>query len=238
MTLSFQLAMSSSPLSVASSVPSTPSFRDGQEDLPELLQFGHQPASPPWESDAQKCLSELASLHRPLPTPPPSPPPPSRAPTSASPLPRPHSTPYRVALEALEEALMCTAAPPPSPPRPPKYVPKDPPTPSQPTVHGPYSAKTLQLIWDNHGGGVQYFVDEVLERRAMYRFAVQQPKKTHLQPWQEGMRISRSHFLNRTRSMQQWCLKCCVLPQNPPVSPSRPLNLFLAGHRPLQPVIR
>ena len=67
---------------------------------------------------------------------------------------------------------MCTAVPPPSPPRPPKYVPKDPPTPPKPTVHGPYSAKTLQLIRDNHGGGVQYFVDGVLNCRAMYRFAV------------------------------------------------------------------
>ena len=134
MTLSFQLAMSSSPLSVASSVPSSPSFRDGWGDLPELLWFGDQPASPPWDSDAEKCLSELASPQPPLPTPPPSPPPPSRAPTSPSPLPRPHSTPYQVALEALEEALMCTAVPPPSPPRPPKYVPKDPPTPSKPRV--------------------------------------------------------------------------------------------------------
>ena len=46
---------------------------------------------------------------------------------------------------------MSTAVPPPPPPpRPPKYLPKDPPpTPSKPTVHGPYSAKTLQLIRDN-----------------------------------------------------------------------------------------
>ena len=48
---------------------------------------------------------------------------------------------------------MCTAVPPPSPPRPPKYVPKDPPTPSKPTVHGPYSAKTLQLIRTTTGVG-------------------------------------------------------------------------------------
>ena len=180
MTLSFQLTMSSSPLSVASSFPSSPSFRVGWGDLPELLRFGDQPASPPWDSDAEKCLSELASPQPPLPTPPPSPPPPSRAPTSPSPLPRPHSTPYQVALEALEEALMCTAVPPPSPPRPPKYVPKDPPTPSKPTVHGPYSAKPLQLIRDDHGAGVQYFVDGVLNRRATYQFAVQQPKKNRL----------------------------------------------------------
>ena len=56
---------------------------------------------------------------------------------------------------------MCTAVPPPSPPQPPKYVLKDPPNPPKPTVHGPYSAKTLQLIRENHGSGVQYFVDGV-----------------------------------------------------------------------------
>ena len=114
---------------------------------------------------------------------------------------------------------MCTAVPPPSPPQPPKYVPKDPPTPPKPTVHGPYSAKTLQLIRENHGGGVQYFVDSVLNRRAMYRFAVQQPKKNPLRLWQEGMRISRSHFLSMTRSMQQWYLKSCVPPPKTPPYP-------------------
>ena len=150
MTLSFQLAMSYSPLSVASSVPSSPSFRDGWGDLPELVRFRDQPVSPPWDSDAEKCLGEQASPQPPLPTPPPSPPPPSRAPTSPSPLPRPHSTPYQVALEALEEALMCTAVPPPSPLRPPNYVPKDPPTPSKPTVHGPYTRGwgTVFCKWD------------------------------------------------------------------------------------------
>ena len=218
MTLSFQLAMSSTPLSVASSVPSSPSFRDGRGDLPELLRFGDQPASPPWDSDAEKCLSELASPQPPLPTPPPSPPPPSRAPTSPSPLPRPYSTPYQVALEALEEALMCTAVPPPSPPRPPKYAPKDPPTPPKPTVHGPYSAKTLQLIRDNHGGGVQYFFDGVLNCRAMYRFAVQQPKKNPLRVWQEGLRISRSHFLNRDEEHAAVVLEVlCATPKHPPI---------------------
>ena len=131
--LSFQLAMSSSPLSVASSVPSSPSFRDGCGDLPELLRFGDQPASPPWDSDVEKCLSEVASPLPPLPTPPSSPPPPSRAPTSPSPLPRPHSTPYQVAVEAVEEALMCTAVPPPSPP---------PPTPQVRTQGPPHPLQT------------------------------------------------------------------------------------------------
>ena len=46
---------------------------------------------------------------------------------------------------------MCSAAPPRSPPQPPKYVPKAPPIPPKSTVHGPYSAKTLQLIRENHG---------------------------------------------------------------------------------------
>ena len=56
MTPSFQLAMSSSPLNVASSFPSGPSFRDeecGWGDLPELLRFGDQPASPPRDSNAK-----------------------------------------------------------------------------------------------------------------------------------------------------------------------------------------
>ena len=113
---------------------------------------------------------------------------------------------------------MCTAVPTPSPPRPPKYVPKDPPTPSKPTVHGPYSAKTLQLIRDNHGGGLQYFVDGVLNRRAMYRFAVQQPKKNSLRVWQEGMRISRSHFLNRNEEHAAVVLEVlCATPKHPPI---------------------
>ena len=101
-------------------------------------------------------------------------------PTPVSPPRRPHinPSPYLVALEAVEEALMCTAVPPPSPPQPPKYVPKDPPAPPKPTVHGPYSAKTLQLIQENHGGGVQYFVDGVLKRRAMYRLLWSSPRKT------------------------------------------------------------
>ena len=113
---------------------------------------------------------------------------------------------------------MCTAVPPPSPPRPPKYVPKDPPTPPKPTVHGPYSAKTLQLIRDNHGGRVQYFVDGVLNCRAMYRFAVQQPKKNPLRVWQEGLRISRSHFLNRDEEHAAVVLEVlCATPKHPPI---------------------
>ena len=92
------------------------------------------------------------------------------------------------------------------------------PTPSKPTVHGPYSAKTLQLIRDNHGGGVQYFVDGVLNRRAMYRFAVQQPKKNPLRVWQEGMRISRSHFLNRDEEHAAVVLEVLrATPKHPPI---------------------
>ena len=70
-----QFVMCSSPLSVASSVPSSPSFPEcGSGDLPELLRFGDQPSSPPWDSDAEKCLSELASPQPPLPTQSPLPP--------------------------------------------------------------------------------------------------------------------------------------------------------------------
>ena len=228
--------MSSSPLSKASSVSSSPSFPEcGWGDLPELLRFGDQPPSPPWDSDAEKCLSELASPQPPLPTPPPSPPSPATSPTPVSPPPRPHvtSTPYLVALEAVEEALMCTAVPPPSPPQPPKYIPKDPPTPPKPTVHGPYSAKTLQLIWENHGGGVQYFVDGVLNRRAMYRFAVQQPKKNPLRLWQEGMRISHSHFISRDEEHAAVVLEIlCATPKPPRIPKPAPQRV---PRRPLPP---
>ena len=119
---------------------------------------------------------------------------------------------------------MCTAVPPLSPPRPPKYVPKDPPTPSKPTVHGPYSAKALHLIQDNHGGGVQYFVDGVLNRRAMYRFAVQQPKKNPLRVWQEGRLISRSHFLNRDGEHAAVVLEVlCATPKHPRIPKPPPV---------------
>ena len=226
--------MSSSPLSVASSVPSSPSFPEcGWGDLPELLRFGDQPPSPPWDSDAEKCLSELASPQPPLPTLPPSPPSPATSPTPVSPPPRPHvtSTPYLVALESVGEALTCTAVPPPSPPQPPKYVPKDPPTPPKPNVHGPYSAKTLQLIRENHGGGVQYFVDGVLNRRAIgLRFS--SPRKTPCGCGRRACELAVRISFRGTRSMQQWCLKSCPIPQNPPVSPSRPHNLCLVGHYP------
>ena len=131
----FSLPCCLAPLAT-SSVPSSRCFPEcSWGNLPELLRFGDHPPSPTWDSDAEKCLNELASPQPPLRTPPPSPPSFSRAPTTSptlvSPPPRPHvpSTPYHVALEALEEAVMCTAVPPPSPPQTLKYVPKDPPTP-------------------------------------------------------------------------------------------------------------
>ena len=118
---------------------------------------------------------------------------------------------------------MCTAVPPPSPPQPPKYIPKDPPTPPKPTVQGPYSAKTLQLIREYHGTGVQYFVDGVLNRRAIYRFAVQQPKKNPLRVWQEGMRISRSHFLSRDEEHAAVVLEIlCATPKPPRIPKPAP----------------
>ena len=128
---------------------------------------------------------------------------------------------------------MCTAVPPPSPPQPPKCVPKDPPTPPKPTVHGPYSAKTLQLIRENHGAGVQYFVDGVLNRRAMYRFAVQQPKKNPLRVWQEGTRISRSHFLSRDEEHAAVVLEIlCATPKPPRIPKPAPQPV---PRRPLPP---
>ena len=109
----------------------------GRGDLPVLMEFGDQPASP-WDSDAEKCLNELASPQPPRMTPPPSPPlsspsctPPVPLPEVVTSSPSPQApqiplTVYEVALAALQEALTSTAVPPPSPPRPPKYVPKDP----------------------------------------------------------------------------------------------------------------
>ena len=128
---------------------------------------------------------------------------------------------------------MCTAVPPPSPPQLPKYVPKDPPTPPKPTVHGPYSAKTLQLIRENHGGGVQYFVDSVLNRRAMYRFAVQQPKKNPLRVWQEGMQISRSHFLSRDEEHAAVVLEIlCATPKPLPYPQASPATCAASAAAP------
>ena len=72
-------------------------------------------------------------------------------------------------------------------------------------------------------GWVQYFVDGVLNRRAMYRFAVQQPKKNPLRVWQEGMRISRSHFLNRDEEHAAVVLEVlCATPKPPPYPQAAP----------------
>ena len=101
-----------------------------------------------------------------------------------------------------------------TPPRnPPSTYPRTRPPPQNPLYTG---AKTVQLIRENHGGGVQYFVDGVLNRRAMYRFAVQQPKKNPLRVWQEGMRISRSHFLSRDEEHAAVVLEIlCATPKPP-----------------------
>ena len=102
------------------------------------------------------------------------------------------------------------------PPATPQVRTQDPPTHPKPTVHGPYSAKALQLIRENHGDEVQYFVDGPLNRRVMYRFAMQQPKKNPLRVWQEGMRISRSHFLSRDEEHAAVVLEIvCATPKPP-----------------------
>ena len=98
-----------------------------------------------------------------------------------------------------------------------------------PLPHGPPNplfTDPIQLIRDNHGGGVQYFVDGVLNRRAMYRFAVQQPKKNPLRVWQEGMRISCSHFLYRDEEHAAVVLEVlCAIPKHPriPKPPPQPV---------------
>ena len=73
-----------------------------------------------------------------------------------------------VALVAVQEALTSTGVSQPSAPRPPTFVRKDSPSPQKPIVRGPYGAKTLHLIRDNHGQQVAYFMDGEFNRRAMY----------------------------------------------------------------------
>ena len=241
-----QFAMSSSPLSVASSVPSSLSFLEcGWGDVPELLLFGDQPPSPPCDFDAEKCLSELASPKPPLLTPPPSPPSSSRAPTTSqkpvSPPCRPHvtPTPYQVALEAMEEALMCTAVPPPSPPQPPKYVPKDPPTP--PKTH---CSRALQCQNTAAHPGESRGWGSVFRRRGAEPPSDVPDCSSAAQEkppggWQEGMRISRSHFFSRDEEHSAVVLEIlCSTPKPPSYPQASPHNLCLVGRCPLHQVIR
>ena len=100
------------------------------------------------------------------------------------------------------------------PPTTPQVRTQGPPQPPKPAVHGPYSAKTLQIIRENHGGGVQYFVDGVLNRRTMYRFAVQQPRKNPLGVWHEG-----SHFLSRDEEHAALVLEILSATPKPPHIP-------------------
>ena len=152
---------------------------------------------------------------------------------SPPPTPRLPFSPYQVALEALEEALMLTVVPPPSPPHAPKYVPKDPPTPQKKT-HFPWAIQCQDTA--AHPGqppGLQYFVDGVLNHGAMYRFAVQQPKKNPLLVSQEGMRISRSHFLSRDEQHAAVVPEAISAPPTPPRVPKPPPRA--APSRPLCP---
>ena len=137
-----------------------------------------------------------------------------------------------MALEALEEALLSTTVPPPSPATTPSMYQKTPHPPKH-IVHTPYSAKTLQLIWDNHGGGVQHCVDGVLHRRAMFRFAVQNLKKNSLLVWQEGMRIDNSHFLNRHEEHATLLLATIYAAPKPPHIPKPPPTFCFVDPPPL-----
>ena len=129
----------------------------------------------------------------------------------------------------------------PLPPWPPKYVPKKPPGPRKTTpcpraVQCQDTAAHPRQPQRGGGGGVQCFVDGVLIRRAMYRFAGQQPKKNSLVVWQEGMRISRSHFLGRDEEHAAVVLETISATPQPPASPSRPARL--PPCRPLPPLPR
>ena len=82
--------------------------------------------------------------------------------------------------------------PPPSPPTTPQvFTQQPPPAPQNPLSTGPTVPRHCSSSGTTTGGGVQYFVHWVLNRRAMYRFAVQQPNKNPLLMSEEGMQISR-----------------------------------------------
>ena len=56
----------------------------------------------------------------------------------------------------------------------------------------------------------------------MYGFVVQQPKKNPLRVWQEGMRISRSHFLTRDEEHAAVVLEILCATPKPPRIPKPP----------------
>ena len=57
----------------------------------------------------------------------------------------------------------------------------------------------------------------------MYRFAVQQPKKNSMPVWQEGMRISHSHFLSRDEQHAAAVLEImCATPKPPRIPKPAP----------------
>ena len=62
-------------------------------------------------------------------------------------------------------------------------------------------------------------MDGVLNRRAMYRFAVQYPKKNPLLVWQQGMWIRRSHFLGRDEEHAAVVLEAIHAAPRPPLEP-------------------
>ena len=73
----------------------------------------------------------------------------------------------------------------------------------------------------------------MLNRRAMYRFAVQGPKTNPLRAWQEGMRISRSHFLSIGEEHAAGVLEIlCATPKTPRMPKPAP---ELVPRRPLPP---
>ena len=119
------------------------------------------------------------------------------------------------------------------PPTTPQVRTQGPPHPPQTHCSRALQCQNIAAHPGNHGGGVQYFVDGVLNRRAMYRFAVQQPKKNPLRVWQEGMRISRSHFLSRDEEHAAVVLEIlCATPKPPRIPKPAPQPV---PRRPLPP---
>ena len=140
--------------------------------------LGTAPPSP-WDSDAERTLSQLQSPHAPILTPPPAPPSPPIPPpaplTPASPI--PFFTPY-------------PAEVPTSPPR--KTVPTNFPTLPLAAVTDPLTPATEQLLRLPLGELNSRF-DMGLPR---YLFAL--CHRGQVQTWQRGESVSRSYFLSRS----------------------------------------
>ena len=119
------------------------------------------------------------------------------------------------------------------PPTTPQVCTQGPPHPLQTHCSRALQCQNIAAHPGESRAGVQYFVDGVLNRRAMYWFAVHRPKKNPLRVWQEGMRISRSHFLTRDEEHAAVVLEIlCATPKPPRIPKTAPQPV---PRRPLPP---